>query len=182
MKKKIDALQIHSDATIKHMQVVYLNDCGFTWQEISTITDYALSTIRRYVAQFAYLLDEAKALFKRISKKVKLETVGRKEQVYLFKFYWQNKIVCSKVGTTTRLPEERLQEELGYYTNHGMEIDNCEICSVIDCGELPAEGAESYTRAQFIKRFPKAFVKNDRFFDVDIPTRTFNKLVMEYLG
>ena len=96
--------------------------------------------------------------------------------------YENGELICSKVGTTTRLPEQRLKEEIRYYRDHGIEVDKAEICSVIDCGDIPAEGAESYTRAQYIRKFPTAFCKNDRFFGVDISTRTFNKFVAEYLG
>ena len=180
--KKLDALQNYVSTDIKRKQIVFLNANGFTAEKIAEITKYAISTVKTYIKKFANLLDEAIKLFKKISIKLKQEVVGRTEQVYLFKFYFNNHIVCSKVGTTTRLAEQRMKEELKYYEKHGMKIDDYEICSVIDCGDIPAEGAESYTRAQFIKRFPKAFVKNDRFFDVDIPTRTFNKMVAEYLG
>ena len=103
--------------------------------------------------------------------------------MYLYKFYDENgSLICSKVGTTTRLPEERLKEEITYYRKHNIPVANAKICSVIDCGELPAEGAESITRALFIRKSPKAFCKNDRFFGVDIATRTFNKIVQDYLN
>lgn len=112
-----------------------------------------------------------------------MSLMGGKQLVYLYKFYDENnELICSKVGTTTRLPEQRLKEETKYYRKHDIPVDNAKICSVIDCGELPAEGAESITRALFIQKYPNAFKKNDRFFGVDLPTRTFNKIVNNYLN
>ena len=107
---------------------------------------------------------------------------GKRQLCYLYKFYnSEGELICSKVGTTTRLQEERLKEEITYYKKHNIPVESAKICSVIDCGELPAEGAESITRALFIRKYPSAFCKNDRFFGVDIPTKTFNKIVNDYL-
>ena len=108
---------------------------------------------------------------------------GGKQLVYLFKFYdAENELICSKVGTTTRLPEQRLKEEIKYYRKREIPVDHADICSVIDCGDIPAEGAESVTRAAFIRNHRETFKKNDRFFGLDIPTRTFNRIVNEYLS
>ena len=91
-------------------------------------------------------------------------------------------LICSKVGTTTQLPEQRLAQEIKYYREHGIPVERTEICSVIDCGTIPAEGAESITRAAFIRKYPDAFKKNDRFFGIDIPAVTFNRIVKNYLA
>lgn len=181
--KKIDVFQNFEDAEMKHMQVVYLYDNGFDYNEIANWTKYAISTIRTYICKFLDLLDKAKKTFYAITQKAKRAILGGRQLVYLFKFYSaDNQLICSKVGTTTRLPEQRLNEEIKYYVNHGIPVDHAEICSVIDCGELPAEGAESYARAEYIKKHPTAFCKNDRFFDINISTKHFNKIVNEYLG
>ena len=182
MAKKIDVFQTYADTETKRLQVVYLNENGFTPKEISKWTEYAESTIKSYIRKFADLIEKAKNTFYHITQKVKKVLRGGKQLVYLYKFYNKmGELICSKVGTTTRLPEQRLKEELKYYQKHGIEVERGEICSVIDCGAIPAEGAESETRAKFIRKFPDAFCKNDRFFGVDIPTRTFNKIVNEYL-
>ena len=181
--KKVDVFQNFTDADTKHLQTIYLDSHGFTPSEIQKWTGYAVSTIRKYIRDFADRLAEACAKFYHITKKVKAVLRGGRQLVYLYKFYAEDgALICSKVGTTTRLPEQRLNEEIKYYQKHGIAVANAEICSVIDCGALPAEGAESYTRAQYIRQYPEAFHKNDRFFGVDIPTRNFNKLVSEYLG
>ncbi len=183
---KLNPLQMYDpidEVDIKHMQVVYLNKHGFDKDEISKYTGYAISTIRGYISKFADLLEKACEIFATITQKAKKVIFGKRELVYLFKFYDEDeKLICSKVGTTTRLPEERMKEELRYYRDHGIEVTDAEICSVIDCNGLPAEGAESYTRAMYIKKHPEAFCKNDRFFNVDIPVKSFNTYVNEYLG
>ena len=180
---KIDVFQTFEDTNMKRMQAVYLNAYGFTAKEISKWVSYAESTIKTYIRKFADLLDKAKKTFYHITKKVKAVLVGGRQLVYLFKFYDSDgKLICSKVGTTTRLPEQRLQEEIKYYRKHGIPVESTEICSVIDCGAIPCEGAESITRAAFIRKYPDAFSKNDRFFGVDIPTITFNRIVKNYLA
>ena len=167
---------------MKRMQIVYLNEYGFNVDEIATWCDYAKSTIKNYIRKFADLLDKAKETFYHVTQKVKFATLGKRELVYLFKFYdTQGNLICSKVGTTTRLPETRMREEIKYYIKHGIEVGDAKACVIIDCEGLPAEGAESAARAYFIKRFPKAFHKNDRFFGVDIPERTFINAVNTYL-
>ena len=180
---KVDVFQRFEDTDTKRLQVVYLGDHGFTPAEIRKWVDYAESTIKTYLRKFADLLEQAKRFFYHVTKKVKKVLRGGKQLVYLFKFYDSDgKLICSKVGTTTRLPEERLKEEIKYYQKHGIPVADTEICSVIDCGAIPCEGAESATRAAFIHKFPDAFCKNDRFFGVDIPVRTFNQIVKNYLA
>ena len=182
--EKINPLQtFEKDETdLRHLQLIYLYDNNFSQEEIARWTGYAVKTIKNYVRKFANLLEEAKKVFKRITKKAKIALRGAKQLCYLYKFYnSNNQLICSKVGTTTRLPEDRLKEEITYYKKNNIPIETAKICSVIDCGELPAEGAESITRALFIRKYPNAFCKNDRFFGVDIPTQTFNKIVKEYL-
>lgn len=180
---KINALQELDDTDLKHLQVVYLNSHGFKYEEIRKWTGYALSTIQGYVYKFQNLVEEAKQVFYHITKKAKQVITGKRQLVYLYKFYdCDGTLICSKVGTTTRLPEDRLKEEIIYYQKHNIPVASAEICSVIDCGDMPAEGAESITRAAFIRKYSDKFCKNDRFFDVDIPIRTFNSIVTNYLG
>ena len=179
---KVDALQVFDDITMRRKQIVYLASYGFSPKEIQKYCNYAINTIRVYIYKFADLLEEAKECFKHITVKVKEKLLGGKQLVYLFKFYnSKGDIICSKVGTTTRTIERRLKEEVKYYRDHGLDVADWTVCSVIDCGELPAEGAESITRAEFIRKYPNAFHKNDRFFDVDISVNQFNKIVKEYL-
>lgn len=182
MEKKLDAFKKYEDIQTKRLQLVYLAHNGFTPTEITKWVEYAEQTIKNYIRKFASLLEEAKKIFYKIFNTVKKVALGPRQLVYLFKFYDTEKnLVCSKVGTTTRLPEERAAEEIKYYQSHKLPIDSVEICSVIDCGDIPCEGAESITRAYFIRKFPKTFYKNDRFFGIDLPTRTFNSVVKNYL-
>ena len=96
------------------------------------------------------------------------------QRCYLFKFYDEkNRPIFTKIGTTTVSALKRLKQEITYYTKHDIEIAKVTICGIVDCGNLPAEGLESYLRACFIRDFPEGFHKNDRFFDMDIPTEYF---------
>ena len=184
MAKKINALQKFDkyDAHIRHLQTIYLDNHGFTLNDISEWTGYAKTTIQSYLYKFKDLLEEAKETFYHITLKIKKQYYAGKQYVYLFKFYDNENKVISKVGMTTQLPTQRLKQEIKYYTEHGLNIIDAKICSVIDCGDIPADGAESQTRAYFIRRHPKAFKKNDRFFGVNISTKTFNIIVMNYLN
>lgn len=181
--KKIDVFQTFEDTDTKRLQLLYLDKHGFTLKEISKWTGYAVSTIKIYIKKFANRLEEACKKFYHITLKAKKVLRSGKQLVYLFKFYDKHgALICSKVGTTTRLPEIRLNEELKYYRKHGIEVENAEMCSIIDCGIIPAEGAESCARAYYIKKHPETFCKNDRFFGLNISTRSFNKIISEYLG
>lgn len=182
MDKKIDALQKFEDLTMKRMQIVYLDYFGFPIEKIQEYVGYATSTIKNYARKFAHLLEDAKNTFYHVTQKLKQELLAGKQLVYLFKFFDEaHNLVCSKVGTTTQLIEARLKQEMRYYNSHNMPAASAEICSIIDCGDIPAEGAESFVRSYYIKKFPDKFHKNDRFFGADIPPRTFNKIVKYYL-
>ena len=183
---KLNPFDRYDDSNICHMQAVYLDAQGFAADEISTYTGYAISTIKSYIRKFGHLLDDARALFARIPQRVKREIWGPRELAYLFKFYDKdNNLICSKVGTTKRTIARRLGEELNAYAKSHNEkistIHHAEVCSVWDCGRIPAEGAESMTRAIYIRAFPESFLKNDRFVEVDIPVSSFDAYVRNYL-
>lgn len=104
------------------------------------------------------------------------------EKVYLFKFYDEaGDFQFSKIGTTIRKVSQRLKEEIRSYRKN-FSIGYAVIESVFNCGDLPAEGAESYCRAKFIKQYPHTFQKNDRFIGIDIPIEDFNEAVKSYLA
>lgn len=178
----------YDNVEVKHLQVVYLTYLGFAKEKIAELTGYALATIKKYVKKFKDLLNTARQFFEKPLRDIVVvlcDNLGREktEKCYLFKFYGENNtLLFSKIGTTTRSIMARLKEEIkGYQRSHFL-INKVEICSVIDCGNIPAEGAESILRATFIKEFPNSFRKNDRFFGVDIPTETFKNIVEGYLS
>ena len=87
------------------------------------------------------------------------------QKCYLFRFFdTDGKLVCSKVGTTTKPILLRIKSELREYEK--LDVVTCVIDRIYDCGQIPAEGMESYFRAEYIRRHPTAFRKNDRFFSV----------------
>ena len=179
----------YDDVQIKRMQVVYLNKgLKITKKKVAEITGYAVSTVQTYARKFINLLDKAKEYFEKpiqLVIKTLCDYLGKdkSEKCYLFKFYDNSdKLLFSKVGTTTRTIKTRLKEEIKTYRKNGFDIGMAEICKVIDCGDVPAEGAESFCRAAFIIQFPHTFKKNDRFMNVDIPTAEFTKIVKGYLA
>lgn len=179
----------YEDIQIKRMQVVYLSaHLKMAKKKVAEITGYAISTVKTYTRKFIDLLNAAKEYFEKPIALVIQILCGdlgkaKNEKCYLFKFYDNSdNLLFSKVGTTTRAVKTRLKEEIKAYRKSGFDIGKAEICKVIDCGDIPAEGAESFCRAVFIKQFPHTFKKNDRFMNVDIPTAEFTKIVKGYLA
>lgn len=104
-----------------------------------------------------------------------------KEKCYLFSFFDdKDNLVCSKIGTTTRTVRERLKEELNSSTYKNIGCIRAVINKVYDCGELPAEGLESYFRASYIKKYPQSFKKNDRFMNEWFDLKEADEIVLKY--
>lgn len=104
-----------------------------------------------------------------------------KEKVYLFRFYDSHyNFVCSKVGTTTRKVLQRLREELSSDTYKKLDCTYAIIDRVYNCSERPAEGLESFIRAEYIRLHPGAFKKNDRFMNVIFDFPAVDALVETY--
>lgn len=107
---------------------------------------------------------------------------NKNEKCYLFEFYdSKNNLVCSKVGTTKRKVLQRLKEELNSNTYKKLDCEKAIVRRVYDCGDMPAEGAESYFRAYYIKQFPNSFKKNDRFMNEYFDFDFADKLMENYL-
>lgn len=105
------------------------------------------------------------------------------EKCYLFEFFDENdNSICSKVGTTTRTVLQRLKEELKSKTYTEMGAVKAVIHRVYDCGQLPAEGLESYFRAMYIRKYPNSFKKNDRFINAKFDLLEADKISASYLG
>jgi hypothetical protein len=171
-----------------------------SYAEIAEEIGVKASTIADYCG-YKYLVNEAKAAFaqkpsttdRRKTTKfddslinwgnvaIKYEKTAQgkdsKEQsqkCYFFKFYDEkNHPIFTKIGTTINSCLDRLKQEIASYQKRGFAIVKVKICGIVDCGELPAEGLESFLRACFIRDYPQVFHKNDRFFDMDIPTEYF---------
>lgn len=167
----------------KRLQVIYLGlKDKLPPKKISNYVDYAISTIRNYLWKFKNLLEEAISFFApcvEIIQKVP-DFPKDVDRCYEFKFYNEEKLLFTKIGTTKRKATVRLKEEIKSYRKAGFHITKVVIESIIDCGEIPSEGAESFARAIFIKKYPNTFLKNDRFLGVDIPVEFFNKVIFNY--
>lgn len=169
------------------------NVLKMSFEEISKQVGLAKSTVQNYIRyKYSNLLDKAKKIFNKFfrksrrnySKAIQTNNVdlldNAKEKCYLFRFYdANNNLVCSKVGTTTRKITQRLKEELRSKT-----YSNCVyavIDRVYDCGEMPAEGLESLIRAEYIRKYPNLFKKNDRFIKTLFDLEEIDKIVQNYL-
>lgn len=105
-----------------------------------------------------------------------------KQKCYLFEFFDENdKHICSKVGTTTRTVRKRLTEELNNDTYTKLGAVKAIIHRVFDCGDIPAEGLESYFRAMYIRKYPNSFKKNDRFMNLKFDLNEADKIAEKYL-
>lgn len=106
-----------------------------------------------------------------------------KEKCYLFRFLnEEDEMVCSKVGTTTREVLQRLKEELRSNTYKKLGCVKAIVERVYDCGEVPAEGLESYFRAMYIKKYPQSFKKNDRFMGEFFDLQEADRIVAQYFA
>lgn len=104
-----------------------------------------------------------------------------KEKCYLIEFFDEDgRFICSKVGTTVRAVKQRIKEELKSPTYANMGADTCVIRRVYNCNGFPAEGAESYFRAMYIKKHPECFKKNDRFIQMRFDYAEADKAFAEY--
>lgn len=105
-----------------------------------------------------------------------------KQKCYLFEFFDNDdNLICSKIGTTTGRVRKRLAQELRDKAYKDIGISKAIIHRVYDCGELPAEGLESYFRASYIKKYPNSFKKNDRFMKVKFDLAEADKIAKKYL-
>ena len=103
------------------------------------------------------------------------------QKCYLFRFFdGEGNLVCSKVGTTTKPILIRIKSELREYEK--LNVVTCVIDRIYDCGHLPAEGMESDFRSKYIRKYPEAFRKNDRFFGVDIAPEVFDEIVNSFFA
>ena len=186
-KLKLNPHGNFEDMDIKRMQVVYLREVEhLTPREIVRFVDYSINTVKCYMYKFKHLLEKAKELFEKavvtIVSKIDFVDEEKTEKCYLFKFYDGENILFSKIGTTTRKVVTRLKEEIKSYTKAGFSISKVVIEDVVNCGDIPAEGLESFCRAKFILKYPNTFKKNDRFMGVDIPVKVFQTVTKNYFA
>ena len=203
--EKYNAYVRHNVATIRQLQVIYLSsECGLSVAEIAEITEYAVSTVRNYLREFAGCESLASQYFyvEEIATEVEPtavvyrkfrdgrcvpmefmpgcgENVKGEQAVYFFKFYNANGLEFNKVGTSAKDVVGRLRDEIGDYSKK-FPIHRVEIHRIRSCGEIPAEGIESALRSVLIKKYPTAYKRNDRFFGVDIDPTIFDEVFNQF--
>lgn len=128
------------------------------------------------------VVEKVKSLFKPTANVIySCEKVEGNQLVYLLRLLdGEGNLVWSKVGTTTRTIEERMSEHLRYYRKY--DIKTIEVTKVWDCGEVDAEGLESFLRSKYIRKYPGTFQKNDRFYQVEFDVEQAEKWVDFYLN
>ena len=191
------------DTRRRQMQTLYLYNEGVAVEQIATITQYAVATIRSYVRKFEECVKEANRLFADIENPSVARSETRKRQgrtvvldfladcgdldvrgeklVYLFKFYCGTQ-VNSKIGTTERTITERLVEEIDtYIKKNGWPIDRVEIIKVISTRDVEPALVESRVRSDLGIKYRTNYINNDRFMDVEIPVEEFEASVNNYL-
>ena len=112
-----------------------------------------------------------------VAKGVKLFEDGI-NAAYLIRIYdKKNILLWSKVGTAEHGILKRMIQHLNTYK----EAKKIIIDKTWDCGNLPPQGLESELRAAYIKKFPSAFRKNDRFEGVIFDLNEAEKIAINYL-
>ena len=100
------------------------------------------------------------------------------EQFYILELLDDNgQLIWSKVGTTTRHTLKRMKEHLRYYKN---QVSTIKVLRVWDCEKYPAECYESFFRAYYIRKYPQAFNKNDRFTKIKFDLEEADKLFQDW--
>lgn len=84
------------------------------------------------------------------------------EKCYIIEIYKDDDFLYSKVGTTVMRTSKRMSNIMKEYS-HKYGANKIIVNKVYDCGDMCAEGLESYIRAHYIKKNPKTFVSKDRF-------------------
>ena len=103
--------------------------------------------------------------------------------MYLFKFYWKNAIIASKIGTTAQSIDKRLRREIyEYIKKSDWSIDRVEIHKIIPTHHIKPRLVEDYVRVELATEYYNNFVDNDRFMHADVPTDLFVRLAQEGLA
>lgn len=189
------------NTTVRQKQVAYLfHKKNMSVCEICEITHYAESTVRTYAYKFnengiEFLFENNKPVISHIKTCCRYgyyvnmeyvencgEDTPKNAMVYFFKFYWENRLICCKIGTTTVSIHDRLVREIAdYIKKNDWEIDRVEIHKIIPTYNVKPRFVEDYIRAELALEYGDYFIDNDRFMRVDIPAERFTELATEYL-
>ena len=205
MENSYNVMSFIADTYVRQAQVAYLyNERHLSVAEICRITNYADSTVRRYRHEyFNRSLELQNRFFVPTVPVVDyvrfgclqgydvemqyLENCGEdlsgENMLYLFKFYWKNAIISSKIGTTAVSIDKRLRREISdYIKKNGWEIDRVEIHKIIPTKHIKPRLVEDYVRVELATKYYDNFVDNDRFMGADIPVELFERLAQEGLA
>jgi hypothetical protein len=125
-KEYYNPLEKQNNIDVKHAQVIYLDKVmNKPIDEIAEITDYAESTIKRYIKKFAHLLSWAKEIFTKTKQKlmgISYEFLGRiewevektyKPCAYIIEYFDEkDNFLWLKVGKTSQPLQNRVYQHL----------------------------------------------------------------------
>lgn len=178
------------DMKMRNLQILYLYYIeDLKPSQISQIVGLAPSTVTSYRNKFYDLLDEAEELFtnkppKKVydieydySNRIFADTNGT-NKFYLLKIsnLLNGQLITSKIGTTTRKIQTRVNEILKDYEKKYDCPIVIEIKRVYDCGTISPICFESYFRFEYILQYGEHYVQNDRFEDVEFDYEKADKL------
>ena len=75
-----------------------------------------------------------------------------------------------------------MKEELRSNTYKKIGCVKAVVDRVYDCGDIPAEGLESYFRAMYIRKYPESFKKIDRFMNEWFDLKEADEIVLKYFA
>lgn len=145
------------------------------WEYVENVRLLAKRFVKRVAGKIKTALNV------NIDYRAKADYPEGSQLVYLIRLLDRDgSLVWSKVGTTTRTMKKRMAEHLRYYKKYG--VASIEVTRVYDCGEIPAEGLESEFRSKYMRKYPGAFRKNDRFTGVEFDLAEADSIVQNYLA
>ena len=177
------------EGAFERFQQATKNWKNYWFNVCAQIADNCAEWLKQYTIDREHLTIEEKIPVKRTRREYQIDTNGvdlldnTAEKCYLFRFFdADGKRICSKIGTTTRKVKTRMREELASKTYIQMGAVSAVIDRVYCCDPFPAEGLESRFRAEYIRKFPDSFKKNDRFILRDFDLNEADKIVQDYFA
>ena len=170
---KLNANVFHDNLPPKmaHAQVIYLYEVmNKTYEQIATITHYAVSTVKTYVRKFANLLGLAKLSFidgepHTTGLLWNVFNVPGTPCAYVVQFKDKyNNIVMTKIGSAGKGADQRIPSMWRKYRKDYPQIDTCIVQQLYftKCDD-DALTVENELRKSYKARYPKSFEPRDRF-------------------
>lgn len=165
---KLNPYKYYADTTTAHLQVVFLTRVlHFTYEVVSEITRYAISTIRTFYYRFKDCVEKAKQIFQYNDCIIWDAAPTDKACGYVLEFWDGNKLLFLKIGMTTNI-QRRVKEHLrNYNKNKRYEKLICKVKMVYETSsEENAIIIEAALREFYKEKYKNAYIRQDRFLGV----------------